>query len=362
MIGARTFLERFRHAAGLLVLLSLCIWATRLEAKPDISSIKAAPITIESAPIRSFTRSGSADARVNKLTFRGGLVLRSPSPVFGGWSGLIVDDDGKRFLAISDIGAWMSGKFVYEGVRPTGIEDARLGPLLGRDGATIKRSRDRDSESIALENGTLEHGSLLVGFERRHRIERFPLTAAGPSASIGSLPLPATARRMRANQGLEAITVMKGGPNKGSVVAFAERLYDASRNHTGWLWTSRGPETIHLKNIGDYDVTDLSSLDDGTLFVLERRFRWLEGVKMRLVRVAPDALRAGRTIEGETLIEADLNDEIDNMEGLSVTRLKSGEVLVTMISDDNFNTFLQRTLLLQFTVDDTGQAKARPQN
>jgi hypothetical protein len=52
-------------------------------------------------------------------------------------------------------------------------------------------------------------------------------------------------------------------------------------------------------------------------------------------------------------MEADLNDQIDNMEGLSVTRLKSGEVLVSLISDDNFNHFLQRTLFLQFTVNDS---------
>jgi hypothetical protein len=48
------------------------------------------------------------------------------------------------------------------------------------------------------------------------------------------------------------------------------------------------------------------------------------------------------------------------MEGLSVTRLKTGEVLITMISDDNFNHVLQRTVLLQFAVRDSAQAKARP--
>jgi hypothetical protein len=167
---------------------------------------------------------------------------------------------------------------------------------------------------------------------------------------------------MRRNQGLEGMTVMKGGPHKGSIVAFSERLYDAARNHTGWLWTGQGPQTLHLKNVGDFDVTDLASLDDGTLFVLERRFRWLEGVKMRLVRISPEELGRGRTIEGEMLIEADLNDEIDNMEGLAVTRLKRGTVLITMISDDNFNPVLQRTILLQFALKRAEQAKAPPQN
>jgi hypothetical protein len=85
-------------------------------------------------------------------------------------------------------------------------------------------------------------------------------------------------------------------------------------------------------------------------------------MKMRLRRIAPDEIEPGRTMKGQTLIEADLTDQIDNMEGVSVTRLDTGEVLVTMISDDNFNHILQRTLLLQFTVNDSGQAKARPQD
>jgi hypothetical protein len=202
---------------------------------------------------------------------------------------------------------------------------------------------------------------VLVAFEARHRIERYAISPAGLSADQGSLQLPAGAKAMRRNLGLEAMTVLKGGPHKGSVIAFSERLYDASRNHTGWLWTDHGPQTVHLKNIDDYDLTDVASLDDGTLFVLERRFRWTEGVKMRLRRLAPGELRPGQTAEGETLIEADLNDEIDNMEGLSLTRLNGRDVLVKMISDDNFNRVLQRTVLLQFTIKDSGQAKARPQ-
>jgi hypothetical protein len=81
---------------------------------------------------------------------------------------------------------------------------------------------------------------------------------------------------------------------------------------------------------------------------------------MRLRRLAPDESALDRTLEGETLIEADLNDNIDNMEGLAATRLKTGEILITMISDDNFNHLFQRTVLLQFTLKDSEQAKARP--
>lgn len=345
---------------GLAVaLLALASGTAAADSKPDLSKLKAGPITIESKRITSFKRF-AAEQPLPKVTFRGGLELTSPSPYFGGWSALLLDDDAKSFVSISDVGEWMTGTLVYDGVHLAGIAKARLGPLLDANGHTIRRGRDRDSESIALTSGTLARGSVMIGFEGRHRIERYDMTPGGFSPSRGSLKLPPEAKKMGSNLGLEALTVLKGGPYKGNPIAFSERLYDPHRNHTGWLWTAKGPQTVHLKNIGDYDITDISSLDDGTLFVLERRFRWTEGVKMRLRRIAPDELAPDHTSVGEILIEADLNDQIDNMEGLAVTRLKTGETLVTMISDDNFNHLLQRTLLLQFVLKDSEQAKARP--
>jgi hypothetical protein len=354
--------EKYRHAVLPIVALAFCAGIALADPKPDIAGIEAGPITVKATPIRTFKRFGGADEPLDKLTFRGGLVLTSPSRHFGGWSGLILDADAKSLLAISDSGVWMTGSLTYDGTQPSGIESARLGPLLDRNGVPLGRIRDRDSESVALASGTLQQGSVLVGFEGRHRIERYDLSANGLSADRGAVKLPAGAKRMRRTQGLEAMTVMEGGPYKGSLIAFSERLYDASRDHTGWLWTGKTPATVHLKNVGDYDLTDLASLDDGTLFVLERRFRWLKGLKIRLRRIAHGELQPGRTAVGETLLEADLNDEIDNMEGLAATRLKDGSVLITMISDDNFSHMLQRTVLLQFIVRDGGQAKARPQD
>lgn len=347
-----------RRLSLALGVFALWAGAALADAKPDISNLQAAPIVVKALPLTSFARSGP-DRPLGKLTFLGGLVLTSPSPYFGGWSGLLVDDDAKRLIALSDSGVWMEATLKYAGLRPMGIMDAVLGPLLEKGGHPISRARDRDSESIALASGTLRHGSLLIGFEGRHRIARYDLTPSGIMAYRGAVPLPPGARRMHPNQGLEALTVMKGGPYKGQPIAFSERLYDLSRNHTGWLWTKNGPRTIHLKNVGDFDVTDVSSLEDGTLFILERRFRWLEGVKMRLLRVSPEDLGPDRTLEGETLVEADMNDNIDNMEGLAATRLKTGDVLLTMISDDNFNHVLQRTLLLQFLLKESRQAKTR---
>ena len=50
------------------------------------------------------------------------------------------------------------------------------------------------------------------------------------------------------------------------------------------------------------------------------------------------------------LIQADCGFEIDNMEGIAVHRGRGGETIITLMSDDNFNSLLQRNLLLQFTL------------
>ena len=49
------------------------------------------------------------------------------------------------------------------------------------------------------------------------------------------------------------------------------------------------------------------------------------------------------------------------MEGMAVHRAAGGETIVSLISDDNFNTLLQRTLFLQFTLlDEEPRNASRP--
>ena len=337
-------------------------YAVLADPKPDIAKLKPAPVTVSAAALSGFQRLSGSETRFGKLEFRGGLVLTAPGVEnFGGWSGLVVDADGKGFLTVSDAGAWMTGRIEYAGDKPTGISDARLGPIRAQGDKTLKKRKDRDAEAVALIDGTAENGQVYISFEQNTRIARYQVSREGLSAPIDFLAMPKSARGMRRNNGLEAMTVMRGGPHKGDVVAMSERLLNIDHNHTGWIWSGGEPGKFHLTNIGDYDITDIASLDDGTLFVLERRFRWLEGVKMRIRRINAGELKQGATIEGETLIEATMEHEIDNMEGLALHKAGSGETILTLISDDNFNSYLQRTLLLQFVLKDTQTVKARPE-
>lgn len=331
-------------------------------AKPDpVDGIKAIEITAR--PFRSFERTGAGGHRYGKLEFRGGLVLTSPDKAFGGLSGLVLEPDGRKFLAVSDETGWLSGEIVYQGTAPVGIKNSRMGPIKALAGRTLDRKRDLDAEAMTLLDGNLTRGHVLVGFERNHRIGKFPVIDSAISGPSSYLKLPPDARRMRQNRGFEAVAAIHNGPMKGAIIAFSERFPDNPGFHTGWFWINGEPQRVTIPDVDDFDVTDAASLPDGGLLILERRFRWSDwmgGIKMRLRRIASADLRPGSIARLETLLEANLSNEIDNMEGLAVHRGPKGEVVLTMLSDDNFNSFLQRTILLQFTLSDAVEQTARP--
>jgi hypothetical protein len=317
-------------------------------------------IEVEARPIPHFERGKPDRKRFGQLEFRGGLVLAAPSASFGGWSGLVMETDGSKLLAVSDIGGWLRADVAYQAGRPAALKNARLGPLLNSRGRPLKDKREKDAEGLTLLDGSLANGTALVSFERVHRIGRFPIRNGEVLAPTSYLGLHPDARRMSANQGLEALAVLKGGPLKGSLVAFAERFTRGSGYHTGWVWVGGAPRPIHLQDIDGFDITDAASVPNGDLLVLERRFRWAEGVKMRVRRFAANEIAPGARLGGQTLIQADSGFEIDNMEGLAVHHGPNGETVLSLISDDNFNRILQRTLFLQFTLLGEGARSARP--
>ena len=155
---------------------------------------------------------------------------------------------------------------------------------------------------------------------------------------------------MKGNAGIEAMTVISGGPHQGAVIAYSERFPDPDGNHVGWLWIDGEPQRLGLRSLGGFDLTDVAALPDGSLIMLERRFRWTEGVRMQLRLIRAAEVSPGRMADGDVLLTADLTSEIDNMEGLTVHRDASGATVLTLVSDDNFNPILQRTILLQFSL------------
>jgi hypothetical protein len=306
-----------------------------------------APVKIEvtARPIAAFEPRDPPRVRFGALTFRGGLSLTSSYPDFGGVSSIRVKPDGAAFLAVTDKGRWLRARIVYDGTGPVGIADAEMAPVLGPDGKPLAARGWYDTESIAEDGGTV-----WLGIERVNRIVRFDIGRHGLIARGEPVPVPPGIQRLPNNKGLECLVfVSRSLPLGGSLIAISERGLDRDGNILGFLLGGSSPGEFSVRRIGDFDVSDCAITPAGDLLVLERSYSRHAGVGMRIRRIALTDVKPGATVDGPALVEVDMNYQIDNMEGLSVHRAADGQLVLTLISDDNFS-LIQRTLLLQFTL------------
>jgi hypothetical protein len=319
-------------------------------AKPLTALDKPISTAVTAMPI-DFDRDNPGRRQFGKLIFRSGLNLYAKSRHFGGFSGLVIDPAGESILAVSDAGTWMRADLHYNGRYLKGLRNVALGPVLGPDGKPLQSDSARDAEAMSLAAGDPRKGTAYVGFERKHRIAIYPFTSNSFGPPKGAVPLPSGAKRMRSNQGIEALAAITTGRLKGTVVAFSERLTGKGGDLQGWLIGGPTPGPILLKRLAGFDITDAAPLPDGSLVVLERRFRYSEGVQLRIRRISESELKPGALIEGEVLLEANDSLNIDNMEAVAAHRAAGGETVITLMSDDNFSPF-QRNLIMQFVLAD----------
>ncbi len=314
-------------------------------ATPDERSLTA-PVAIEvnARPIPSFDTSDHSRVRFGSLEYRSGLVLTSRFPGFGGLSAWRwLDAKGERFISLSDHGNWFTGRIVYRGREMTGLAGVEAAPLLGPDGRPITARGWFDSESIALD------GSLVyVGLERVNQVLRYDFSKGFTRARGEVVPLPPAARKLPYNKGLEALAMVpKGLPLAGTLIAISERGLDRNGNLIAFLIGGPTPGQFSVRRSDNFDVSDAVLLPSGELLVLERKFSWTSGLGIRIRRIALHTLNPGAVVDGPSIFEADLGDEVDNMEGIDAHVTGEGDTVLTMVSDDNFS-MLQRTLLLQF--------------
>ncbi len=341
--------EFFRRAYVMVALLGAAlIFSSTGQAKSDLTKLRPKTIPLQSSKF-DLDYQKPEQKVFGKLLWRGGLVLSSPSSYFGGFSGLELDKMGKHMLAVSDSGVWLTAEITYDGKRLRALKNPRIGPIRGKKGRIVAGKGKNDAEAITLVKGDTRQGTVLIAFEQRHRIGVFPVSKNGPGSLKRSIKLPKEARRLKGNMGLEGIAIIKKGRLKGTIVAFAERWVNPKGYLQGWLIGGATPGKIWLRRLKGYDITGLAALPDGGLLVLERRFRLSEGLHMRIRRIRSREIKRRAKISGEVLFEARANHTIDNMEGMAVHRSRSGETIITIISDDNHNLF-QRTLLMQFAL------------
>jgi hypothetical protein len=300
-------------------------------------------ITVEAKSIATFSVRAPDQRRFGMVEYMGGLELKSSHREFGGFSAIRVASDGEHFISLTDRGWWLTGRIVNEGGRPVGIAEAMMAPMLGPDGRPLAARGWHDTESLAERDGWL-----YVGIEGVNRIVRFDFARQGLLARAEVVPAPPGISHLPSNKGLEALTFApRDSKLDGALIGFSERGLDINQNLKAFLIGGAGPGQFSVKRRADFDISDSATLPSGDVLLLERRFSWWTGIAIRLRRIAISDIAPGALVDGTDLLFADLGYQIDNMEGLSVHLDSSGDIVLTLISDDNFS-LLQRTLLLQF--------------
>jgi hypothetical protein len=303
----------------------------------------ADPIAVTTTPVLSFS-AVAGETAFGPLQWRGGLSLASGDEKFGGLSGLVLSADCTGLLAVSDAGRWFRTTLAYDGTGLAGLADAELAPMLDDKGRPPRNKPRGDAEAVA----DLGGGEVLVGFESRPRIGIYDIGKSGLAASFQLVKSPQAIRTGPGNAELESAGRFAGGPYQGDFIAISEFNADPQGNIRGWVWNAKRSVTFSVQRYEDYKITDLALLPDGGILILERSFgpSLLPGMAIR--RFEAFAIEDGGTVEPQLLFAGRAPFyAIDNMEGIALCT-RDGETRLTVVSDNNFNTGLQRTLLLQF--------------
>jgi hypothetical protein len=312
-----------------------------------IACASAEPLVITATPLSSFAALGPK-TDLGKFVWKGGLVLTSEKSTFGGLSGLILRDDCRSLLAVSDAGRWIKARMAYDGDgAPIGLEGAEIAPMLDARGKPPRAKIHADAEALA----DLGRGKVLVGFESQTRIGLYDIGRSGLKARYEVVKSPKAISEGPDNAELEAVGRLSAGRHAGYNAAISENNADGEGNIRAWLW--KGPKTIpfSIARFEDYAITDLAVLADGNILTLERSFSRTSLPGMAIRRFSPDDV-APQSVAAPELVFSGRFPlyAIDNMEGLAICKM-GGETRLTIVSDNNFNTGIQRTLLLQFAYE-----------
>src|SRR5690606_6046084 len=119
----------------------------------------------------------------------------------------------------------------------------------------------------------------------------------------------------------------------------------------GWIISSSQIAKFKYRMSDQFRPTDLATLPDGNLVLLERRFNLLSGLAARIRIIRTEQLLDGGPVEGEEIATLAFPFNVDNMEGIAARANERGETIIYLVSDDNYHP-LQRTLLMSFKLED----------
>ncbi len=285
-----------------------------------------------------------SDAKIfGSLSYLGGIGVTSRDHAFGGFSGVEITEGGKRVVLVSDGGYYLTAALRHEGDALSGLDDIRIESLFP---SGEEEKGEVDAEDIAFDPADPSRG-YTVRERRTAALFSFQLRDGRPE-NFTAIKTGLPADMLKSNRGLESVAIAPpASPLAGSVVVILEATQKSWQDVIPASIVGRGQFGISKSDA--FDISSARFLDDGDLLLLERRYSPGWGVGVRLRRIAGSSIAPGAIVDGETIMEAGLAQQIDNMEGLAVHRDGTGRTILTLVSDDN-HSILQRTLILQFAL------------
>ena len=223
------------------------------------------------------------------------------------------------------------------------LRGTRAGLLRAPSGRPLAGKEFQDAESLA----RLPDGSMIVGFERQHRLWRYP---AGPNPLDGNpvpMRVPNNLYKAPLNGGIEAL----GSLWDGRLFALTEYWIDKDAVR-GWLGGGAGWWEIGYRFEGAYRPSDAGVMPNDDLAVLERAYNPNRGIiGIRVTHVKTQDLKRGAKLKSDVLADLKPPLTLDNFEGIACRSDREGRTLFYLVSDDNFSPD-QRTLLMLFALAD----------
>ena len=273
-----------------------------------------------------------ADVKKWKLEQVGFLNIDSNEKDYGGFSGLLIKNEGTEALVVTD----KSFFFVLELRRDdndflTGYSVIKKGRILSSKGEHLN-GRNTDSESIAMD----ANNNYYISFESNHRI-MMHTEVEGKGIFVPKHPM---FRKLSVNKGIEALAI----DNENRLIAIPEKPPLGISDVPIFRFQNNKWEIIKYVKIEDnFLVTAAEILPMGLLLILERKFSWTQGFKTRFRLISIDKFDNTEPI----IVFTSTANQFDNLEGMTFWKDKKGEMRILTVSDDNFHP-LQQSEIREF--------------
>tara|TARA_B100000963_G_scaffold259297_1_gene227526 strand:+ start:471 stop:1364 length:894 start_codon:yes stop_codon:yes gene_type:complete len=273
-----------------------------------------------------------ADVKIWTLEQVGYLNIDRNEENYGGFSGLVIQDEGSEALILTDKSFFFVLKLQRNDAdNLMGYSLIRKGRLLSSKGEHLN-GRNTDSESIVIG----KNNNYYISFESNHRI-MMHTKVEGKGVFIPKHPM---FRKLSVNKGIEALAI----DNEDRLIAIPEKPpLGISENPIFRLQNNKWEIIKYLKIEDDFLVTDAEFLPDGLLLILERKFSWTQGFKTRFRLISLNKFDNRKPI---TVFTSTAN-QFDNLEGMALWKDKKGAIRILTVSDDNFHP-LQQSEIREF--------------